>query len=194
MGNSKQKRKPTREPQLSANSRASRKIAKQYVVHRMFMTSLERKTSGDVYGNIKKLINDAISVSPCMTEYSLKCAAIRNKQKISNNQILDKEESEEDKSEHQTSLLIIISSTTTNDRIPKGSTLKNKKKNQERIYKGELHLTHLFLEEKKNMQCLTIVTFYLLYNYVMNNYDRHDTSLSISADTIRGRAKYGTTA
>ena len=54
MGNIKQKRKSTREPQLSANSRASRKRAKQDVVHSMPMTSLERKTRGDFYGNVKK--------------------------------------------------------------------------------------------------------------------------------------------
>ena len=63
-----------------------------------------------------------------MTEYSLKCATRRHKQKISNNKILDKEESKEDNSEHQTSLLILISSTNTNYGIPKGSTFKNKKK------------------------------------------------------------------
>ena len=55
MGKSKQKRKSTREPQLSANSRAARKRAKQDVVHRMVVTYLERKTRGDVYGNAKKI-------------------------------------------------------------------------------------------------------------------------------------------
>ena len=54
MGKSKQKRKSTREPQLSANSAAARKRAKQDVVHRMVATSLESKTRGDVYGNVKK--------------------------------------------------------------------------------------------------------------------------------------------
>ena len=38
----------TREPQLSANSRADRKRAKKDVVHRMVITSLESKTRGDV--------------------------------------------------------------------------------------------------------------------------------------------------
>ena len=47
MGKSKQKHKSTREPQLSANSRAARKRAKQDVVHRMVKESLESKT-GDV--------------------------------------------------------------------------------------------------------------------------------------------------
>ena len=56
------------------------------------MTSLESKRRGDVYGNVKKIINDAIAVSPWMTEDSLKCAARRHKQKISSNQLLDKEE------------------------------------------------------------------------------------------------------
>ena len=44
----KQKRKSTREPQLSANSRATRKRAKQHVVHRMVITSLEIETRGNV--------------------------------------------------------------------------------------------------------------------------------------------------
>ena len=93
MGKSKQKRKSAREPQLSANIRAARKRAKQDVVHRMVMISLESKTRGHVYRNVKKIIDDAIAVSLCMTEDSLKCAAIRHTQKISNNQLLDKEES-----------------------------------------------------------------------------------------------------
>ena len=54
------------------------------------MTSLESKTRGDVYGIVKKIIDDAISVSPWMTGDSLKCAARRHKQKISNNQLADK--------------------------------------------------------------------------------------------------------
>ena len=54
MGESKQKKKSTREPQLSANSRVARKRAKQDVLHRMFMTYLESKTRGNVYGNVKK--------------------------------------------------------------------------------------------------------------------------------------------
>ena len=40
MGKSKQKRKTTREPQLSANNKAARKRANKDVVHRMVMTSL----------------------------------------------------------------------------------------------------------------------------------------------------------
>ena len=54
MGNIKQKRRSTREPQLSKKSRATRKRYKQDVVHRMVMTSLERKIRGDVNGNVKK--------------------------------------------------------------------------------------------------------------------------------------------
>ena len=54
MGKSKQKLKSTREPHLSANIRAARKRAKQDVVHKMVMTSHERKTRGDVCGNVKK--------------------------------------------------------------------------------------------------------------------------------------------
>ena len=42
MGKRKQKRKSTREPQLSANSRAASKRAEQDVVHRVVITSLER--------------------------------------------------------------------------------------------------------------------------------------------------------
>ena len=69
MGKNKQKAR------LSANIRASRKRAKQDVVHVMVMTSLESKTRGDVYINVKKIIDDAIYVSPCMTGDSLNCAA-----------------------------------------------------------------------------------------------------------------------
>ena len=87
------------------------------------MTSLESKTRGDFYGNLKEIINDAVAVIPCMTQDTLKCAVRRYKQKISNNQILDKEEAEADKSEHQTSVLSLISYTTVNCGIPKGSTL-----------------------------------------------------------------------
>ena len=54
MGKRKKKRKSTREPQLLANSIAARKRATQDVVHRMVMVSLESKTRGDVYGNLKK--------------------------------------------------------------------------------------------------------------------------------------------
>ena len=53
------------------------------------MISLERETRDDVYGNVK-IINFAISVSPWMPEDSLKCAARRHNQKISNNQLLYK--------------------------------------------------------------------------------------------------------
>ena len=63
MGNIKQKRKSTREPHFSANSRAASKRAKQDVVHTMVMTYLESKKRGDVYRNVKK-INYSIAVSP----------------------------------------------------------------------------------------------------------------------------------
>ena len=79
MGKIKQKRKSTREPQLSANSRASRKKDKQDVVHGMAVTYLERKTRGDVYRNVKKIIDDSIAVSPWMTGGRLNCAAIRHR-------------------------------------------------------------------------------------------------------------------
>ena len=55
MGKSKHKHKSTRKPQLSANSRAARKRAKQDVSLRMVVTSLESKTTGNVYGNMKKI-------------------------------------------------------------------------------------------------------------------------------------------
>ena len=77
MVKSKQKFKPTKEPQLSANSRVAIKRAGKDVVRRMIVKYLERKTRDDVYGDSEKIIDDAISVSPCMTEDSLKCAAIR---------------------------------------------------------------------------------------------------------------------
>ena len=108
MVKSKQKCKSTREPQLSANSIAARKRAKQDVVHRIVSISLESTTRGDVYGNVKNIIDDAIAVSPWMTENILKCAARRNKQKIMNNRIIDKEEAETDKSEHQPSLTSVV--------------------------------------------------------------------------------------
>ena len=54
MAKSKQQHKSTREPKLSANIRASSKRAKQDVVHRMVMASLDRKTRGDVYIDDKK--------------------------------------------------------------------------------------------------------------------------------------------
>ena len=87
MGKRKQKRKYIRGTQLLANSRADRKRAKQDVVHRMVVKSLESKTIGDVYGNVKKIIDDAIYASLWMTENSLKCTPRRHKQKISNNQL-----------------------------------------------------------------------------------------------------------
>ena len=91
-----------------------------------------------------KIIDDAIAVSPWMTEDRLKCAARRHNQKISNNQLLDKEEAETDKSEHQTSVLVLIYTTTVNGGIPKVYTLKNKKNLQERMDEAKLHLTRLF--------------------------------------------------
>ena len=123
MGKSKQKLKSTREPQLPANIIGARKRAKQDVVHRMVSTSLERKTRGDVYVNVKKIIDDAISVIPYITENSLKCAARRHKYKISNNQIIDKEEAETDKCEHQPSVLGIIFTAAINGGRTKVSTL-----------------------------------------------------------------------
>ena len=79
MGNRKQKRKSNREPQLSAKSKAARKRAKQDVVHGMVVTSLEIKIRGDVYRNVKKIIDDAIDVIPWTTEDSLRCAARRHR-------------------------------------------------------------------------------------------------------------------
>ena len=66
-GKSKQKRKSTRETELSENKRAARKRAKQDVVHRMVVTSIESKKRGDVYGNMKKIIYDYIAFFPWMT-------------------------------------------------------------------------------------------------------------------------------
>ena len=66
----------------------------------MVVTSLESRTRGDVNGDVKKIMNDAISVSPWMTWYILKCVTRRQMQKISNNQLIDKEETETDNSEH----------------------------------------------------------------------------------------------
>ena len=59
---------------------------------------------------------------------------------------------------------------------------------------AKLHLTHLFLEEKKKFKRLPKRTFHLLHNHVMTNYDLHETSFFILIDTIIGRPKYGTTA
>ena len=96
MGKSEQKRKSTTgEPKLAAKSRAARrsanqarKIVKQDVVCRMIKTSQESKTRGDIYGNVKRIIDDAIAVSPWMTADSLKCAARRQKQKKRNNELI----------------------------------------------------------------------------------------------------------
>ena len=144
LGKSKKKRKSTREPQLSENSRADRKRAKQDVVHRMVMKYLESETKVDVYGNLKTIISGGITVSPWMTEDRLKCAARRHKHKISNNQLLDKEEAETDKSKHRTSVLGLISNTPINGGRQKVSTLKNKKNLQDIMDKANLHLTCLF--------------------------------------------------
>ena len=92
MGKNKNKHKCTREPQLPANSRAARKRAKQYVVHKMVVASLDSKTRGDVYGNVKRIIDDSIAVRPWIIEDILKCAARRYKNKISKYKLLDKEE------------------------------------------------------------------------------------------------------
>ena len=48
MGKSKHKGKYTREPKLSEKIRSARKRAKQDVVYRMVMISLESKTIGDI--------------------------------------------------------------------------------------------------------------------------------------------------
>ena len=79
-----------------------------------------------------------------MTKNGILCAARRHKKKISNNQLLDKEEAETDKSEHQTSVLVLISTTTVNSGRPKVSTIKNKKILQGIIDEVKLHLTCLF--------------------------------------------------
>ena len=70
MGNSKKKRKSTREPQLSANSRAASKRDKQDVVHRMVMTSIEREKRGNVYRNVEKL-----SLMPLLLAHGLQRTA-----------------------------------------------------------------------------------------------------------------------
>ena len=97
---------------------------------------------------MKKTTNDDIAVRPWKTKDSLKCVARRKKQKISNNKLLDEEESKIDKSEHQTSVLGLISNTTINECRPKKTTLKNKKNLQERIDESNIHLTRLFLGGK----------------------------------------------
>ena len=81
----KHKHKSTIEPQLSANIRAARNSSKQDMVHRMVMTSIESKTPGDICGNVKKIIDDAISVSLWIIKNNLKCATRRHNQKIGNN-------------------------------------------------------------------------------------------------------------
>ena len=172
MGKSKQKHRSTREYQISANSRAARKRDKQDVVHRMVMTSLESKTRGDVYGNVKK-IHDAIFIRPWTTEDIIRRAPRRKKLKISNNKLLDKEEAEADKNEHQISVLSLISSTTINGGRPKGPTLKNKKNIQERMDEVKTHITHLSLEEKNKFHRLPTGTLHLLYKYIMTKYDPH---------------------
>ena len=65
-----------------------------------------------------------------MTQDSLNCEARIHKQKISKNQLLNKEEAELDKSEHQTSFLSLISTDIVNGGRPKGMLLKNKEKSQ----------------------------------------------------------------
>ena len=56
------------------------------------MTSLESKTGGDVYEKVNKIIDNASAVRPWIKEDSLKCAARRHKNKISNNKLIGKEE------------------------------------------------------------------------------------------------------
>ena len=67
MGKIKQKRKFASEPHLSAKYRSAKKRARKDVAHRMIMIYLERKTRSDVYGNVRKIINDSIDVSPSIT-------------------------------------------------------------------------------------------------------------------------------
>ena len=74
----------------------------------MVLTSLEIKKRSHFYGNAKEIIDDGIDISSWMTENSLNCSVRRLKQKISNNQIIHKEESETDKSLHQPSVLGLI--------------------------------------------------------------------------------------
>ena len=93
---------------------------------------------------MNKIVDDAIYVSPWMTGDSLKCVARRHKQKISSNQLIDKEEAKTYKNEHQTSVLGLISTTNVNDGRPKGLTLKNKMNLQARMDEVKLHLTRFF--------------------------------------------------
>ena len=90
-----------------------------------------------------KIIDNAIDVRPWITEDIIKFSGRRHKQNISNNKLLDKEEAETYQSENQTSVLGIISTTTANGGRPKGSTLKNNKKTEERMDEAKLHLTRL---------------------------------------------------
>ena len=85
----KQKKKPTRETQISENSRAARNRAKQDFVYRMVVTYPERKKEV-MFTDMWKIINDAIDVNRGMTQDRLKRAAIIQNQNISNNQLLDK--------------------------------------------------------------------------------------------------------
>ena len=110
---------------------------------------------------MKKIIDDAIAISPLAIEENLKCAARRHKQNIINNQLLDKEEAETDKSGHQTSVLGLISTTTFNGGIPKEFKLKKNKNLQERMDEAKLHLTCLFysacnLEHRSSNRPLTL--------------------------------------
>ena len=65
------------------------------------MTSLESKTRGDVYGNVKKSLMMILLLYHGWLRAANKCAAKRHKQKISNTELIDKEEAETDKSDHQ---------------------------------------------------------------------------------------------
>ena len=141
-----------------------------------------------------KIIDDAIAVSPWITENNLKCAAIIHKQEISNNKLIDKEEAETDKIDRQPSVLGLIYNTAFNGRRPKVSALKNKKNLQERMDESKLRITHFSLEEKKNFKRLPKGTFHLLQKHVITKYDLHEKSFSIPVDTIKGREKYLTTA
>ena len=51
---------------------------------------------------------------------------------------------------------------------------------------AKIHLTRLFLEEKKNFKRLTVETFHILHNHVMTKYDLNETPFSIPVDTNRG--------
>ena len=129
-----------------------------------------------------------------MIENSLTCLARRQKQKISNNQLIGKEETETDKSEHRPSVLGLIWTNSVNGGIPTVSTLKNKKTLQDRMDEMKLHLTRFSLEENNNFKRLPAGTFHLLHNHVMTKYDLHETSFYIPVDTIRGRSNFVTTA